>query len=277
MHIPEAMRRLVEGLERPADYDEAVRLFCTPPRTRMLRREEDLAALARTERVDWAGLEIATWRWGDTPEVVLLHGWGGRGLQLGAMVEPLLKRGFGVLALDLPAHGDSGGDQCTALMVADLLLHLAERGGVPRAIVAHSFGSIGACIAHHRGLPVQAMVFYAGVATIPTRFQEFAFALGYSEEEVEAFMECAEERFGRGRLDALSPFRLVQSFRVPGLLIHDRSDDEVLWSQAELMSQHWPGVELHPVERLGHYRIIRDRSLAEFAADFIQAKVSVEN
>src|SRR5687768_17598331 len=49
--------------------------------------------------------------WGDSLDldrtVYLVHGWGGRGSQFGAMVEPLLESGHRVVMLDAPAHGDS--------------------------------------------------------------------------------------------------------------------------------------------------------------------------
>src|SRR5688500_15132227 len=44
--------------------------------------------------------------WGTGPAVYLVHGWGGRGSQLGSFVEPLLAGGFRVVMFDAPAHGD---------------------------------------------------------------------------------------------------------------------------------------------------------------------------
>jgi alpha-beta hydrolase superfamily lysophospholipase len=46
------------------------------------------------------------------------RGWGGRGAQLAAFVEPLLARGFSVVTLDAPAHPPV------------------------RAVVAHSLGAV---------------------------------------------------------------------------------------------------------------------------------------
>src|SRR5215218_8367466 len=49
--------------------------------------------------------------WGDDldsarpPTVYLMHGWGGRGSQFGAMVEPLVGSGHRVVMFDNPAHG----------------------------------------------------------------------------------------------------------------------------------------------------------------------------
>ena len=53
--------------------------------------------------------ELALYRWGEGPKVLLLHGWGGQASQLGAFAEPLVGTGFGVVAIDAPAHGRSPG------------------------------------------------------------------------------------------------------------------------------------------------------------------------
>jgi len=42
------------------------------------------------------GRRIEMWKWGRGPAVLLAHGWGGRGAQLGAFVDPLVARGFSV-------------------------------------------------------------------------------------------------------------------------------------------------------------------------------------
>ena len=42
---------------------------------------------------------------------LLVHGWEGRGAQLGSLVGPLVEAGLSVVAFDAPAHGDSPGNR----------------------------------------------------------------------------------------------------------------------------------------------------------------------
>ena len=56
--------------------------------------------------------------WGAGPSVLLVHGWEGRGAQLGALVDPLVAAGYRVVALDGPAHGDSPGRLSTLALPA---------------------------------------------------------------------------------------------------------------------------------------------------------------
>src|SRR6185295_15857353 len=68
----------------------ADRIFCTAPRHRAPEREREALASARPFRVRMGRRQLQAWRWGRGPVVLLLHGWGGRGGQLSAFVEPLL-------------------------------------------------------------------------------------------------------------------------------------------------------------------------------------------
>src|SRR2546428_7533776 len=82
----------------------AERLFLTPPRTRRPAAEIDLLATARARPMHVGARRIETWGRGSGPCVLLLHGWGGRGAQLGALVGPLVARGFSVGTSDAPGH-----------------------------------------------------------------------------------------------------------------------------------------------------------------------------
>ncbi len=86
----------------------AERMFLTPPRPRRPAGERALIAGAQARTVPIGdGSHVETWTWGNGPRVLLVHGWGGRGAQLGAFVEPLVSRGFSVVAFDAPGHGAS--------------------------------------------------------------------------------------------------------------------------------------------------------------------------
>ena len=58
---------------------------------------------------------LVAWRWGQGPRVLLVHGFEGNRAQFAAIVEALVRRGFAAVALDVPAHGESAGDELTAV------------------------------------------------------------------------------------------------------------------------------------------------------------------
>src|SRR5882724_4635880 len=92
-----------------ADY-----LFRTPPRGKRTRREKKILESGERSHISTPVGRLAAWRWsGEGRPVLLLHGWGGQAGRLSEFVEPLLRAGFSVVALDGPAHGDSEGRQTT--------------------------------------------------------------------------------------------------------------------------------------------------------------------
>jgi len=63
---------------------------------------------------------IATYKWGESDKtVLLLHGWSGRGPQMGAFVEPLLARGYQPVAFDAPGHGRTPGKHSSIFRMND--------------------------------------------------------------------------------------------------------------------------------------------------------------
>jgi hypothetical protein len=95
--------RLLPALARR----QAEHLFTMPPRYagRQLHPAD-----ARRENVVAGEHLLAVWQAGPpaAKAVLLVHGWGGRGVQMGSFVAPLLASGYRVVWFDQPGHGDSG-------------------------------------------------------------------------------------------------------------------------------------------------------------------------
>src|SRR5262249_43173476 len=138
----------------------AERLFTSPHRHRRPDRERAVLAIGWPFTVDvalrsprWRGehRRIAAGRWGHGPTVLLVHGWEGRGAQLGAFVEPLVRAGLSVVAFDAPGHGDTSGSRLYLTDLADCVVDVARAVGPLHAIVAHSLGAAAVLLARQRG------------------------------------------------------------------------------------------------------------------------------
>jgi pimeloyl-ACP methyl ester carboxylesterase len=57
----------------------------------------------------------------------------------------------------------------------------------------------------------------------------------------------------------------------PLLVIHDRDDQDTLWSEGAALADAWPGARMMSTEGLGHRRILREPSVIEAAAEFVTA------
>lgn len=257
----------------------AERLFVTPRKYRRPAREQAVLATAKPFEIPvelrsprWAGMartRVAAWRWGIGPTVLLVHGWEGRGSQLGAFVEPLVAAGLSVVTFDAPAHGDSPGHRLYLTDHADALADVVAAVGPVHATIAHSFGAAAVLLAHQRhGIDIARNVMIAPNVVIEDAVDRFARMLGLDATDRILFEHQLVTHSGVPisslRLDALA------GTRDAGLVIfHDRDDSEVPFHHAEQLAQVWPGSQLREADGLGHRRVLRDAGVIGEAVEFV--------
>jgi pimeloyl-ACP methyl ester carboxylesterase len=253
----------------------AERWFLTPPRHRRPARELDLiaAACARPVRVG-PDAHVETWRWGQGPAVLLVHGWGGRGSQLGALVPPLLAQGFSAVTFDAPGHGFSPQRRVTIPAMVAALRAVAGEHGPIAGLIAHSVGAVVAARALYEGLAASGgAVFVAPPADLAGPAASFTGALGFSRAVRDEMQRRIERRAGMP-WSAFSMATLAPALAVPLLTIHDRDDAEVPWQHGRAVAALWPGAELAITEGLGHRRILRDPEVVARAVAFVAARAA---
>ena len=207
------------------------------------------------------------WSWGEGPVVLLVHGWDGRGSQLGSLVEPLVQAGFRVVTFDAPGHGDSVGRRASLVSFADAITATVRRVGPVHALVAHSLGGAASTLALSAGLPVDRVALIAPVdaALGVARFSRF---VGLSAES-RAMMECNLERTYGASVEAIGASRLAAGMRARALVVHDEDDRWVPSSDGETTATAWPGAQLVVTRGLGHHRILRDPEVIDRVVRFV--------
>jgi pimeloyl-ACP methyl ester carboxylesterase len=253
----------------------AARAFLTAPRSVVPDREAAALATAQPAELLMDGGRVRTWVWGSGPSVLLVHGWGGRGAQLAAFVEPLLARGFGVLTLDAPGHGASDGRETTIPQMIAAVRMVAAAHAPVRAVVAHSLGAVVAAGAIAAGLAPEAVVFVAPPADVFGPAARFAAELGLSPRVLDMMRRRIEARVGVP-WSAFDLVRLAPSLRAPLLVFHDRGDGEIAWQCGAQVAYAWPQGRLETTDGLGHRRIVRDPKVVTEAAAFIAGHAVVE-
>lgn len=261
----------------------AERLFVTPRKHRRPVRERAVLAIGRPFEIPvelrsprWAGAgttRVAAWRWGLGPTVLLVHGWEGRGSQLGAFVEPLVAAGLSVVTFDAPGHGDSPGSRLYLTDLADVIADVVAAVGPVHATIAHSFGCAGVLLAHQRhGVDIERNVMIAPNVIVEDAVDRFARTLGLDATDRLLFEHQLVTHSGM----PLSSLRLdtLAGCRDAGLLIvHDRADREVPFHHAEALAQVWPCAQLREVNGLGHRRVLRDAGVITDVVDFVSRDV----
>jgi pimeloyl-ACP methyl ester carboxylesterase len=245
----------------------AVRLFGTPQRHHRPGWEREI--YARGSRMQ-LGSNLAARSWGEprAPIVLLVHGWEGRGTQLGAFVGAFVIAGFRVIALDFPAHGDSTGRHTDLIECTEALRKVARDLGPLAGIVAHSFGGAVTTLAIERGMDVRAVVLVSSPSSVADVLARFGRMLGLGTRAMQAFRRGLEHRTGL-KLADLEIYERAARLRVPALIVHDRDDRDVPFSDAERLAARWPTATLVATGGLGHRRILRDENVIERAVEFV--------
>ena len=260
----------------------AERLFTTPRRHARPPRERDVLAAAREGSVDvtlraprwnWQRVPLATWRWGSGPTVLLVHGWEGRGSQLGAFVEPLVAAGMSVVAFDAPGHGDSPEHRLYLSDLADAVADVAAAVGPLHGIIAHSFGAAAVLLAGTRsGTRAPRNVMVAPNVLIDEAVRRFARMVGLDESDRIALEQRLKTQTGVG-IDELQLPRVAGQRDDALLVLHDREDHEVDFRHGSELAAAWPQAQLVATTGLGHRRILRDPDVLAAVTAFVREGV----
>lgn len=245
------------------------RMMLTP--RRHVRPPPVLAVPEADERID-LGDGLVAWRWGESgpaiPTVLLVHGFEGNRTQFGAILEALLARGLSVVALDVPAHGESVGDELTAVKFIAAIERTLDRIGPVHAVIGHSMGGAMSLfsIAHRGGARRVALI--SAPSSLKRELQRFAKMVGLSKRGARAFIASVEKHVGRPAAD-FDVRHIVGKVNLPVLMIHDQTDRQVPVAEAARSAHMLPGAELIVTRGLGHNRLLADPVVVTAIVEFV--------
>jgi pimeloyl-ACP methyl ester carboxylesterase len=248
-------------------------VLSTPPRFAPRPHEQTVQAQASTRSFQLGRKRIALYEWGSGggPVALLVHCWGGRAMQMGAFVAPLLARGWRVVAFDAPAHGQSSGRRTDMIEFAQTLAAVAAHLGSLGAIVGHSFGAGMTQLAYrHHGLSAERIVMISSFTEstwITDRFGEF---FGLSPQVIEGGRRKFARHYAHlGDWQQLSVKDALRDHTVPTLIVHDTQDQEIGFTHAQQLHAVAPHSRLLATSGLGHRRILRDADVVQQVVDFV--------
>lgn len=253
--------------------DRAVARLLTPPPHHFPDDELRLMEDASLVTVPMVPERLIGWHWGrkQDPRVILVHGWGGRGTQLKRFIAPLLERGFSVIAFDAPGHGMTGGPDSSLPHFLRGLEAVLDHLGPVHALIGHSLGgAVASMIMARRPQAIARGVLVAAPASLTESTWRVAAALNWPSALRAAVQRRIEYRFGV----AWSEFEVGHRVGNQALLvIHDRHDHEVPFTEALRYAGTWPNARVLETEGLGHRRLLTDTKVIGAVSEFIAAGV----
>lgn len=247
------------------------RLWFTSPKHPEPARETRWREQARSVAIPHEHGPIATYQWGDGADtVLLLHGWSGRGPQLGAFVAPLLKHGLRVVAFDAPGHGRTPGTSSSIFRMNAALQAVVEETGPVQAVIAHSFGAMVLAYALNNTEFTTAKAVCISSPTTPDFLVDrFSAALQVNDTVKHHFRRYTEQQYEPDIWRHIAADHNARTLSVPALIIHDRDDHDVPWQLSQQLADAWPNARLQLTSGLGHRRILRNRQVIDSVVEFV--------
>jgi pimeloyl-ACP methyl ester carboxylesterase len=246
----------------------AERLFLTPPPHRRTRREHRTLSQGTFRTVDSGGCRLATWRWGEGPPVLLVHGWGGHAGRLSRFVSPLVEAGFSAVAFDAPGHGASPARLCSLQDFIRAVSAVAEDTGPLAGFIGHSLGAAAGVLALRGGLRAGAAVLLAPPANPEELAGKFANICRMSGPVRDSMKVRLAARHGVA-WENLRLFEPAPRAPAPLLIFHDHRDLRVPARNARVLAAAWPGASLVLTRGLGHHKILRSPDVVSGAVEFL--------
>lgn len=240
-------------------------LFVTP--NEHAPRDWELPLLASSERVTLR-FGLSALRWGEGPAVLLMHGWEGRPTQFATLIENLVGAGYGVIALDGPAHGRSPGREADIVLFARALLEAAGELPPLRAVIGHSMGGASALLATQMGLRTETLVTIGAPSNVLGVLRGFSNVVGLPPVARSRFIRMIESRAGIAARQ-LDVARYQLDF--PGLVVHAEDDRYVRVSEAVAIHEAWPQSRLLRLPAGGHHRVMADAAVIDAILELLEA------
>lgn len=257
---------------------QALDLFGTPARKPLPADSEAFLDAAGHITIMHGVRGLAGYVWGQegAPTVLLVHGWESHSGNMRGFVAPLVAQGLRVVAMDAPAHGASPGNRLDLLDYGDAIYAALRELGDVYGIIAHSFGAPSAVnmLERYPDNGIERLVLIGSPCRLSDVFQRFTAALGIGTGAYRDMLALMEARTGYP-VDWFSVDAMTPAPERAVLLVHDRDDDIVPFSDGERIARAWHGAHFLVTHGLGHRKILRDTTVIGQVAAFMAVPEAV--
>ena len=206
--------------------------------------------------------------------VWLVHGWQSHSLYMRHFVNPFLQKGFRVVSVDLPGHGQSSGRTFHLPIAVAALNAVIIQLGEFNLIVSHSLGgavvatTLAGTLTDQPTHAADKVVLISSPDSMVKIFNDFASMIGLANKATDELHTMVTRLTGKKTGDFSTGIQL-QNSPAELLLLHAPDDKEVAYTEAEAITLHNPEATLVAMPGLGHRRIIASDEVVQRAVDFI--------
>jgi pimeloyl-ACP methyl ester carboxylesterase len=244
-------------------------LFCTPLAPPVKHYHRKFFDMAEKSTFEFEGNKIQTYRWGNgAKRILFLHGWQSHSFRWKKYIETFSKEDFTLYALDAPAHGSSGGTYINLPIYSRAIAKFFEQVHPIHTVISHSFGSFAMLYAlyDYPALPLERLVIM-GVPGEASDFIEFyRRELGLSFRAIKVISDHFEKTL-RHPPAFFSASAFAKPITIPGLIVHDKNDEETPYHYAVQIHEAWKNSTLFTTSGLGHN--LKSTEVMQQVMDFV--------
>lgn len=237
----------------------ASKLLLTPQRP---SRETDAPAGLVQQAVHTREGALMSYRLGQGPVWLLMHGWSGSASQFYPLMAHIAAQGFTALAYDHPAHGRSDGHTGHLPRFVRAFDELLERCGPIEGVITHSMGGAVTLASQHPALDRLPLLLISPVLDYVPQLYGMVARSGYSIRLFDAVVKEIEHEY-QHPLSTVDPLGRLASRAGHALIVHDE-EDRFAPHKDSLRAAQDGRTRLVSTRGLGHGRILA--SLPVFAA-----------
>ncbi len=233
--------------------------FISKPEKRKIRTfEKEILEVAKKSVFRFNKFNISTYKWGKgNKKVLLVHGWGGRASNFGAIIPELIKNNYQVTSFDGPCHGDSTRKKTSFFEMADLVKLFLEKDNYD-LIMSHSMGTVLVFTAMNSlKYKVNKMI----ALTTPSRFLEFiglaVNQFGLTKKTTKLLIDKIQETTTEYNPINHKVKNVINNIEIKDItFIHDKSDKIISIEKTKQVSSFFSNSKLIEIEGTGHFKML---------------------
>lgn len=231
---------------------QAVKIFSTPRKGRLSDIETHYLENANQETVIYNDVGIKTYHWSGTKKTVLLvHGWESNAFRWKDLIEILKAENFNIIAIDAPAHGNSGSKIFNAILYSECINKVIKKFK-PYLVVGHSIGGTSSALAiNNYKLDVKKLALLGSPSNFDKVVNNYIKLMGYNKKVITAMTTYFLKNFDNA-VDYYTIENFSQHIKAQGLIIHDKKDRIISFKDALHISKHYKNSKLIKTVGFGH-------------------------
>jgi len=253
----------------------AFKLFQKVRKKDVRKREMEFYEKARHFRIPLPKEDLHCYEFGNpTGELIfLVHGWDSNAGSLSKFAFELEERNYRVISFDLPGHANSKSEYTNLYECKEAFKKLIEfiNPQEPFTIISHSFGSVMTAFTMAEiNYTIDKFVFLTTPNSLLEIFTNFKNFVGITDRTFSFMLNNVNKLLKEDVHDISVEEKLKHISFTKLLLVHDKKDKILPYSNSEEVLKSTKNTELKSYERIGHYRMLWNDNVLEDTLTFIK-------